>query len=70
MCSKLLQKKSRGFRNNNNKPCFDEECSELANKRKQTKLLRLQNPNNQTAEDFSMLGAIPIECSGKRSVIT
>ena len=35
------------------KPWFDEECSELANKRKQTKLLWLQNPNNQTAEDFS-----------------
>ena len=26
---------------------------ELANKRKQTKLIWLQNPNNQTAEDFS-----------------
>ena len=36
-----------------NKPWFDEECSELANKRKQTKLLWLQSPNNQTAEDFS-----------------
>ena len=36
-----------------NKPWFDEECSELANMRKQTKLLWLQNPNNQTAEDFS-----------------
>ena len=32
---------------------FDEECSELANKRKQTKLLCLQNPNNQIAEEFS-----------------
>ena len=38
---------------NRNKPWFDEVCSELANKRKQTKLLWLQNPNNQTAEDFS-----------------
>jgi len=38
---------------NRNKPWFDEECSELANKRKQKKLLWLQNPNNQTAEDFS-----------------
>ena len=38
---------------NRNKPWFDEECSELANKRKQTKLLWLQNPNNQTAEEFS-----------------
>ena len=36
-----------------NKPWFDEECSELANTRKQTKLLWLQSPNNQTAEDFS-----------------
>ena len=38
---------------NRNKPWSDEECSELANKRKQTKLFWLQNPNNQTAEDFS-----------------
>ena len=38
---------------NRNKPWFNEECSEFANKRKQTKLLFLQNPNNQTAEDFS-----------------
>ena len=38
---------------NRNKPWFDEECSELANKRKQTKILWLQNPNHQTVEDFS-----------------
>ena len=37
---------------NRNKPWFDEEHSELANKRKQAKLLWIQNPNNQTAEDF------------------
>ena len=36
-----------------NKPWFNEECSELANKRKQTELLWLQNPNDQTAEYFS-----------------
>jgi hypothetical protein len=36
-----------------NKPWFNEECSELANKRKQAKLLWLQNPDDQTAEDFS-----------------
>ena len=36
-----------------NKPWFDEECSELANNRKQKKLLWLQNQNNQTAEEFS-----------------
>ena len=48
--SKLLPRESRGFRN---KPWFDQECSELANKRKQAKLLCLQNPNDQTAEDFS-----------------
>ena len=40
---------------NRNKPWFDQECSELANKRKQTKLLWLQDPNNQTAEDFSIV---------------
>ena len=32
---------------------FDEECSELANKRKYTKLFWLLSPNNQTPEDFS-----------------
>ena len=47
---------------NRNKPWFDEEeSSELANKRKQTKLLWLQNPNNQTAEDLVILGSIPVE---------
>jgi len=35
------------------KPLFDEEYSELANKRKNTKLLWLRNPNYQTAEEFS-----------------
>ena len=38
---------------NTNKHRFDQECSELANKRKQAKLLWLQNPNDQTADDFS-----------------
>ena len=38
---------------NRNKLWFDEECSEVANKRKLTKLLWLQNPNNQTPEEFS-----------------
>ena len=36
-----------------NKPWFDQEYLELVNKRKQSKLLWLQNPNYQTAEDFS-----------------
>jgi hypothetical protein len=36
-----------------NKPWFSQGCSELANERKQAKLLWLQNPNDQTAEDFS-----------------
>ena len=55
---------------NRNKPWFDEECSESANKRKQTKLFWLQNPNDQSAEDFSNVRSIPVKCSGKRSVIT
>ena len=38
---------------NRNKPRIDEKCSELANKGTQTKLLWLQNPNNQIAENFS-----------------
>ena len=35
-----------------NKPWFDEEYSELANKWKQAKLLWLQNPNDQISDDF------------------
>ena len=31
-----------------NKPWFDQKFSELASKRKQAKLLWLQNPNDQT----------------------
>ena len=31
-----------------NKPWFNQECSELADKRKQAKLFWLQNPNDQT----------------------
>ena len=34
-----------------NKPWFDHKCSEFANKRKQAKLLWLQNPYDQIAED-------------------
>jgi hypothetical protein len=36
-----------------NKPWFNQECSELATKRKQAKLLWLQNPNDQTEEDLT-----------------
>ena len=36
-----------------NKHWFDQQCSELANKGKQAKLLQLQNPNDQTAEVYS-----------------
>ena len=36
-----------------NKPWFNHEWLELANKRKQAKCFWLQNPNNQTAEYFS-----------------
>ena len=38
------KKKIEVLETNRNKPWFDEECSELANKGKQTKLLWLQNP--------------------------
>jgi hypothetical protein len=38
---------------NRNKLWVDEECSELAIKRKQAKLLCLQNPNDQTVDEFS-----------------
>ena len=53
---------------NRNKPWFDQECSELANKRKKAKLLWVQNPNDQTAEDFSNVRHDT--CSGKRRMIT
>jgi hypothetical protein len=36
-----------------NKPWFNQKCSELANNRKQAKLLLLQNPNEQTAEELT-----------------
>ena len=36
-----------------NEPWFDQECSGLANKRKQTRLLWLKNPSDQTAEDLT-----------------
>ena len=54
MVSKTLQEKIGVLETHRNKPWFEEECSELSNKRKQTKLLWLQNPNNQTAEDFNV----------------
>ena len=43
----------KGYYKNGNKPTFDQECSELANKRKREKLHLVQNPNEQIAEDFS-----------------
>ena len=36
-----------------NKICFGQECSDLANKRKQAKLLWLLNPKDQTADNFT-----------------
>ena len=36
-----------------NKPWFDQESSELANKRKQAKLIWLTNLNDQNAEDLT-----------------
>ena len=45
---------------NRNKPCFDEECSELTNKRKQIKL-----QTTKLQKSLTILGAIPVECSGK-----
>ena len=41
------------FQTYKNKLWFDQEWSELVNKRKQTKLVWLQNPNNQAAEDLT-----------------
>ena len=52
---------------NRNQLCFDEECSELANKRNRQNYFGYKI---QTTKSLVMLGAIPVECSGKRSVIT
>ena len=46
-----------------NKPWFELECSELANKRKQLKLLWQQNPKEKTAEDFTN-----VKCNTRRTV--
>ena len=53
-----------------NKPWFDEECSELANKRKQTNYFGYKIQTTKLQKILAMSGAIPVECSGKRSVIT
>ena len=58
-----------GLETNRNKPWFYEE-PELANNRKQTKLLWLQTPNTKLQNILVVLGAIPVEFSGNRSVIT
>ena len=41
------------FETHRNKSWFDPKCSELANKRKQAKLLWLQNSNGLTVEDLT-----------------
>ena len=38
---------------NISKPLFDQECSELANKRNQENLLWLLYPNDETSEDIT-----------------
>jgi hypothetical protein len=53
-----------------NKPWFNQECSELVNKKKQAKLLRLKNPNDQTAEDLTNIRTTLEEPLGLRNMIT
>ena len=50
--SKHLKKEKQGFWN---KPWFDQEYSELPNKRNREILLWIQNPNDQTAEEFTIV---------------
>jgi hypothetical protein len=58
------------FETRTNKPYFDRERSELANKKKQAKLIWLRNPNDQTSEDFSNVRRNTCRTFKKRSVIT
>ena len=53
-----------------NKSWFHQKCSELVNKRKQAKLLWLQNPNDQTVEDFTNIRINTAEPLIKRNMIT
>ena len=49
---------------------FNQECSELANDGKQAKLIRLQNPNDQTAKDFINVRRDNCKDFKKKKVIT
>jgi hypothetical protein len=53
-----------------NKSCLNQECSELANKRKWVKLLLLQNLIDQTEDYILILGAVPVETSTERNMTT
>ena len=50
---RLLQGKHEFWKHTEIKLWFDQECSQLANTRKQAKLLWIQNPNERNVEDFS-----------------
>ena len=52
-CNKVSIEEKVGIQETHrNKSWIDQECSQLAKKRKQVTLLWLQNPKDQTAEDF------------------
>ena len=55
---------------NSNKLWCYQECSQLANKRNRQNYFGYKNQTNKLQKILVMLGAIPVECSGKRSVIT
>jgi hypothetical protein len=52
---------------NKNKPWFGEECSELANKRRQQNYFCYKILTTELQKSLVMLGAIPVECSGKKA---
>jgi len=54
---------------NRNKPWFDEECSELAKRENRQNYFGYKIQTTKLQKILVMLGAIPVECSGKRSVI-
>ena len=63
------QEKVRVLETHSNKPWFDQECSELANKRN-SKIIWQKNPKEKKMQKILvMLGVIPVERSRNRRVV-
>ena len=52
------------------KPWFDEECSNLLIRENRQNYFGYKIQTTKLQKILVMLGALPVECSGKRSVIT